>query len=119
MAQKHDFQKEWEKVKKQLLDFSQEAKVLAKRGEKELVKISRQGKLHFDSTAATLKKEQLFYKIGKEYVSSQCPSQPNSRLSGLLKELDKVNSEISRVKKKLSSAPGSKKTAKRASRKKA
>ena len=68
MKKKYDFQKEWPKIKKQILDLSQDAMDLVKKGEKEAVRLSHEAKRHLDSTAISLKKERLLYLIGKEYI---------------------------------------------------
>jgi len=56
MPKQYDFKKEWEKTRDQLTKFSKEAVAVAKKGEKELVKFSRQSKLHVDATSISLKK---------------------------------------------------------------
>jgi len=65
MSGRYDFKGEWEKTRVQLAKFSKEAAKVAKRGEEELIKFSRQGKLHVDSTAMSLRREKLYYLIGK------------------------------------------------------
>ena len=70
MSAQFDFKKEWEKTKKQLLEFSKEATKMAKKGEEELVKFSKKSMDHIDATAANLKKEKLYYRIGKEYIAT-------------------------------------------------
>ena len=67
----YDFKKEWEKTKNQLTKFSKEAARVAKKGEEELIKFSRQSKLHVNATAISLKKEKLYYMIGKEYMQKR------------------------------------------------
>jgi predicted hydrocarbon binding protein len=107
MPTQYDFKKEWEKTRKQLTQFSQEAIKVAQKGEKELVKFSRIGKLHVDSAALGLKKEQLFYLIGKEYVKANAPEKPTPQLDKLLSELKKADKEQEglRVKIKNSNTP--------------
>ena len=68
----YDFKKEWEKTKEQLVKFSKEAAIVAKKGEEELIKFSHRSKLHVDSTTASLKKEHLYYQIGKEFSKIVC-----------------------------------------------
>ncbi|MCD4779293.1 MAG: hypothetical protein K8S27_01920 [Candidatus Omnitrophica bacterium] len=98
-----DLSKEWEMTKKHLRVFSKEAVELAKKGEKELIKFSKIGKLHVDNTAVSIKKEKLYYQIGKEYVKSKGEPQKNEELKKLvdaLKNLDKEQTVIkSRIKK--------------------
>ncbi len=101
MNSQYDFKKEWEKTKKQLIQISRQATEVAKRGEKELIKISQTGKLHFDSTTNNLKKEKLFYSIGKEYSKLKDPSNPSTKLNNLLKELKGLDKEQKMLKNKL------------------
>ena len=73
MPTQYDFKKEWEKTRNQLVKFSKEATKVAQKGEKELIAFSRKSKLHVDSTAISLKKEHLYYLVGKEYIKSDTP----------------------------------------------
>jgi hypothetical protein len=109
MTAHYDFKKEWEKTREQLNKFSKEAVKMAKQGEKELVKFSRRSKLHVDSTALSLKKEHLYYQIGKEYASAQAPAQPTVKLTKLLGELKKADRQQQALKRKIE---GKKKTKK-------
>ena len=100
----YDFRNDWPKIKKQLMEFSQEALTLAKEGEKKLVKYSRTGKLHIDSTALALKREHLCHLIGKEYINAKCPGPRTPELDKLIRELAGVEKDINALKKKLSTA---------------
>ena len=93
MKRQFDFKKEWQKTKLQLEKLSQEAVVLAKKGEDELVKFSRQGKLHLDSTAISLKIERLYYEIGKEYVRSHKTQKSSSQLRKLIEQVEQLEKE--------------------------
>ncbi|OGX09081.1 MAG: hypothetical protein A2Z88_08195 [Omnitrophica WOR_2 bacterium GWA2_47_8] len=97
MPKQTNFQAEWEKVRKQLDKLSQEAIVLAKKGEKEVVRISKKGKLQLDSANQNIQKEKLYYLIGKEYVKSQCPGEPTGRLKELLSQLEATETEIKKL----------------------
>lgn len=101
MSKKPDFQKEWEKTKKQLVQLGKEASVLAQKGEKEIVKLSKKGMLRFDSSAATLKKEHLLYQIGKEYVKSKSAKKRTAKMKKMLADLEKVDKEIKRLEQKI------------------
>lgn len=103
MAKSYDFKTEWEKVRGQLTKFSKDALILAKKGEKELVKFSRKGKLHIDATAVSLKREQLYYLIGKEYVKARAPEKPTSAMTKLFEELKRVSGQEKALKAKLKS----------------
>ena len=101
MAKEHDFKKDWDKMKQQLNQFSKEAMVLAKKGEKEFVRFSHRGKLRLSSTAIDLKREQLYYLIGKEYVKAQTPAQPTSAMTKWLEELERIDKEQKTVRNEL------------------
>jgi hypothetical protein len=87
------FQKDWPKIKKQLLDFSQQAVQMAKKGEKEFIRLSNRGKLHINSTALTLKKEHLYHLIGQEYIRAKCPATPTAKLKQLVEEIGKIDKD--------------------------
>ncbi len=100
MSAQFDYKKEWEKTKKQLIKFGQEATVLAKKGEEELVKFSQKSKLQVDVTATHLKIEKLYYLIGKEYVKTKGKAQ-SAALTKHLNELEKLLKEETSLKSKL------------------
>jgi len=101
MTQQQFFQKEWPKIKRELLRVSQEAMTLAKKGEVQLRHISQKGKMHVDATALKLKKEHLYLLIGQEYVRAGCPGPRQQKLSRLIKELHKIDKELKSIQKKL------------------
>ena len=104
MKTQHDFKKDWEKTKQQLIKFSKEAAELAKKGEKEIIKFSHRSKIHIDSTAINLKKERLFYLIGKEYVKSKNKDGQSAKLNKLFEELKTANSQQRTLKSQLKTA---------------
>ena len=73
MPKKPDLQKDWTKildeVKENLRKFGKEASVWAKKGEKELVKASKMGKVQLDIAGINLQKEKVYYEIGKKVAS--------------------------------------------------
>jgi len=102
MAQEqHDFRKDWNKIKESLMAMSQEAKVLAKKGEQELVKFSKKSKLHIDVTSLGLKKEKLFYQIGKEYVKTRKAAQPSEKMTQMLDELAQIEKQERQLKRQI------------------
>ena len=103
MSTHYDFKKEWEKTRGKLAQFSKEAMTLAKKGEKELVDFSRKGKLHVDATAVSLKKEKLYYLIGREYANNKTPEAPTQNMIKLLDELNKANKEQTSLNRKINS----------------
>lgn len=100
---RYDFKKEWEKTRDQLAKFSKEAVEIAKKKEKELVEFSRKSKLHVDSTAISLKKEHLYYLIGKEYANAKVSAQPTPKLTKLMNELKKADKEQRVLRRKIES----------------
>lgn len=104
-----DFTKEWEATKKQLVKFGKEATAMAKKGEKELLRFSQQGKIQIDATATNLKMEKLYYSIGKEYVNAQTPSTPTAKLKKLIDDLSKLEKQQRALKRKLNATKGKKK----------
>lgn len=101
-----DFKKEWPKIKKQLLDFSQQAVQMAKKGEKEFVRLSHRGKLHINSTALTLKKEHLYHLIGQEYIRAKCPAEPTAKLKQLIEEMQSIDKEQKTLDRQIKSGQG-------------
>lgn len=118
MSQKYDVKTEWEKTKEQLVKFGKEASELVKKGEVELVKLTKQSKIHLDATTASLKKEKLYYYIGKEYVKLKDPSSPSPILKQLLDEYKSVDQEQKSLQTKLK-RKSSTDTVKKATKKKA
>lgn len=99
MKQKYDFSKEWPKMKKQLMEFSKEAVEVVKKGEEELVRLSQAGKLRVDATTIGLKKEHLFYLIGKEYARTAPEKIENTKLKKLFAELDTLDRQLRVIKR--------------------
>lgn len=109
MPGQYDFKKEWEKTRAQLNKFSKEAVKMAKQGEKELIEFSRKSKLHVDSTALSLKKEHLYYLIGKEYANAQAPAEPTAKLTKLLADLKKADHQQQVLKRRIGTKTKTKK----------
>jgi hypothetical protein len=101
MTIKYDFKQEWKKRRDQLSKLSKEALQVAKKGEKEFFELSRKTKIHVDSTALTLKKEHLYYLIGKEYVNTQGTDKSTSKLMKFVSELKKANRQQLALKRRL------------------
>ena len=77
MSQNYDVKQEWEKTKKQLVRFGHEVGELVRKGEDEIIHLSQKGKIQIEATTTTLKKEKLYYQIGKEYVALSDVSKPS------------------------------------------
>ena len=101
MTEQHDFKSEWQKRRDQLSQLSKEALQVAKRGEKELFELSRKTKIHVDSTALSLKKERLYYLIGKEYAAVQGTNKSTAKLIKFVDELNKANKQQLVLKRRL------------------
>jgi len=101
MKNQVDFKKEWESTKKQLSELTKQVAVLAKKGEKEIVRFSKKSKLYLDTTAISLKQKDLYYLIGVEYVKSKKDPSKNKKLQGLLKEIASVNKDYKTLKTKM------------------
>ena len=106
MKSQGDFQGEWTKVKKQLVQFSEEAMKLAKKGEKELKVLSRKGKVHLDRAALNLKKEHLYFLIGQEYVKAKCPGSKTPRLEKLIVRIHHVENDLRSLTRQLEKTGG-------------
>ena len=105
MPGQYHLKDEFEKTKNQLNKFSQEISKMAKKGEEEFVKLSRRSKLHIDSTTLTLKKEHLYYLIGREYSKLKDKGQPSDALKEFLAELEATDKEQKALQKKLKESP--------------
>lgn len=75
------------------MDFSRQAVQMAKKGEKEFIRLSRRGKMHLDATALGLKKEHLYHLIGQEYIRAKYPSTPTPKLKQLIAEFERIEKE--------------------------
>jgi hypothetical protein len=104
MSFKDDFQKEWPKIRKQLQDIGREAAKLAHKGEEELVKISKKGKMRLDATSINLKREKLYYELGKTYAKEGFPGAGSPALKKIVGEIEKLESQSRSLKRKLKKA---------------
>ena len=101
MTLKQDLKKNWPKAKKQLEEFGREALIVAEKGKKELVRFSKESKIRLDLTSFDLKKEHLYYLIGKEFVAENCPGKHGEKLMKLIEELNKVNRDQELLKEEI------------------
>jgi len=110
MSKQYDFKKEWPKIKKELMRLKKDTMVMAKKGEKELRRLSVQGRIQLDVASLKVKKEHLLYVIGKEYVKSKPdPASQNAPLKKLTSELAKLEKDISGLNRKLRATSARKK----------
>lgn len=120
MAKNYDVKAEWEKTKKQLIKFGKEVGELVKKGEDEIITLSQKSKIQLEATTTSLKKEKLYYQIGKEYVQLADASKPSAKLTQLLEEyhsLDQEQKSLSSKLKRQTTKKAPKKTAKKAVKK--
>ena len=87
-----------------------ETKVLVKRGENELAKISKMGKTQFEIMALSVKKEQLYRRIGmKVWQLSTKGNLTTRKLRSFCKELSDINNKLKSRKKALNKIEKAKK----------
>jgi len=101
MSSGYDFRKEWPKIKKELTRAGAEAAKMAKKGEKEIRRLSQKGKWQFDVTALKLKQNHLHALIGKEYISAKSPNEPTAALKKYVAEWHKIDKEIKSLNRKI------------------
>ena len=56
-------------AKKRFTEFGKDFNILARKGEKEIVKASKAGKIQLDIVGLNVQKEKLYYDIGKKVTS--------------------------------------------------
>ena len=108
-----DFKNDWEKAKQYLVKFSKEAQKIAVKSEKEVVKFSKKGMLQLDSTTIGIKREKIYYQIGKAYAGLEDFSKPSARLLKLMNDLGALNKKQAGIKKKLATEKKAEKAAKK------
>lgn len=96
-AKKKDFEKMFRDTKNQLVKLSGETMELLKKGEKEVVKASGKAKINFEIMLLKVKKEQLYYLIGKEAVKKG----KTAKVAKLIKEVKDMSNQITAQKKQL------------------
>lgn len=86
----------WQEAKENLKALGQKTMRLAQKGEKEIVRASKIGKLQLDIVSDNLKKENVFRQAGKKaYEMHINKGGLNSeKLSSLFNQLDKLNHQI-------------------------
>lgn len=105
---KIDIQKEaakiWEQAKKSLKELGQSTVTLAQKGEKEVVKASKIGKLQLDVVSLSLKKENVFRQVGKKICDAHVKKTDlqSVKLTALLSQFDKLNNQIKSKKSQIS-----------------
>ena len=88
-------------IKEKISKFQKHLADIAKISEKELRKISQSGQYYFDATAIHLKKEHLYYLIGKEYIRVHKKNAKGNKLQELLDEYYGAHKDHNFLKKQL------------------
>ncbi len=101
MGQNYDVKQEWEKTKKQLVRFGHEVGELVRKGEDEIIALSQKSKIQIEATTTSLKREKLYYHIGKEFVALSDCTKPSPALKKLLEEYRKLEREQKALNTKL------------------
>ena len=106
-AKKKDFQKDMnqflEQAKEKLKRFGEEVGVLARKSEKEIVKASKASRIQLDIVGLGVKKEKLYYDIGKKAASLNAKEPLNiPELDSYWKKLEKINQDSRKKKSDLS-----------------
>ena len=86
----------WQEAKENLKALAQRTIKLAQKGEKEVVRASRVGKLQLDIVSINLRKENVFRQVGKkayEIHSRKSEIEP-AKLTSLFNQVDKLNQQI-------------------------
>ena len=104
-----DIQKEikkiWDQTKKNLLKLSQETVKLAKKGEKEIVRASKIGKLQLDILGIKRKREILCRQIGMKVVALDTKGKIDvSELKSFCNQVRGLDSQIKKKEKEVAGA---------------
>ncbi|MBU1112293.1 MAG: hypothetical protein KKH93_00255 [Candidatus Omnitrophica bacterium] len=104
MAKKNDGLKEmldkiWPKTKKELEKGIVEAKKMLGKGEKYLKQVSERGVIKTKKLSLGLKKEKLYYDLGKALAKTQASEWPaNRKISSLLGQIKNLDQQIRKIK---------------------
>ncbi len=105
---REEIEKLWKQAKKSLSKLSQETVKLAQKGEEEIVRASRLGKLHLEMLNLKRKKDSLCQQIGEKVVELQKENKIN--VGGLKTFCSKVDSLESQIRTKKSAVSKIKKS---------
>ena len=101
-----DIQKEvskiWEQAKVNLSHLGEKTVRLARRGEKELVRASKIGKLQLDIVGLNMKKDDTFKEIGKKMFELQKKGKASAaKFTGSFNQIDAYNRQIEEKKSQI------------------
>lgn len=93
----------WQQTKESLKELGQKTISLAQKGEKEVVRASKVGKLQLDIVTINLKKENIFRLVGKKAheMHSKKRHIESTKLTSLFSQVDKLNQQIKAKKAKI------------------
>ena len=107
VKKKVDVQKEvakiWQQAKKNLKELGQKTMKLAQKGEREVVRASKIGKLQLDIVSINLKKENIFRQAGKKVYEahSKKGEVKSAKLTSLFNQVSKLSQQIKSKKMKI------------------
>lgn len=86
----------WQEAKNNLRILSEKTLNLAQKGEKELVKASRVGKIQLNIVSMNLKKENIFRELGKKTYEMHIEQEQvePAKLTVFFSQIDKLNQQI-------------------------
>lgn len=113
-VKKASFQKDITKfldyAKEKFKKFGNEVNVLAKKSEKEIIKASKAGKIQVDIMGLSLRKEKIYYDIGKKAASLNAKKKLElTELEPYWKKIRTIELSARKKKKELSAVRGKKK----------
>ena len=98
-----DMSKILEQVKVNFHKLSKDAGKMAKQGEKELVKASSIGKVQLEIMSLNMKKEKLYYEIGKAIATTRSASKDLAKvLTPFMKKLRVIETDVRKLKQEIS-----------------
>lgn len=94
----------WQEAKENLKELGQKTMKLAQRGEKEVVRASKIGKLQLDIVGVNLKKENIFRQAGKKAYEMQSKKGEiaSAKLASLFNQINKLNQQVKAKKTQIS-----------------
>ena len=104
-VKKRDFQKTldelWDSSKKEFDKMAKETGKLFKKSEIALKEVSQKSQEALELVNATLRREKLYYQLGKTTASLSKNQRPqNKKISSMIKEISRLEKQIKQSKKK-------------------
>jgi len=106
MTKKKDLEKNMTKVIEQLKvnlkKFGKDAGIIAKKGEKEIIRASKLGRLQLDIINFNLQKEKVYYDLGKKVASLRSKGIGQGVLKPYMEKIRKIEKETRKRKQGIS-----------------